>query len=62
MIHLIDPKHVGFLICGKQTTDTNKDNDLVHLGSPFTCEDCKKTLQSHINKFTPAEIKTLSQA
>lgn len=62
MIHLIDPKHVGFLICGKQTTDINKGDDLVHLGSPFTCEDCKKTLQSHLNKFTPAEWDMIASA
>lgn len=55
LIHLDNPNHPGFPLCGEKATRLDESDSIVYFGYSFTCENCRKALQSCLDKFMPVE-------
>lgn len=53
--HLVHPDRPDLTLCGEKATRLGESDSMACFGHLFTCEDCKKVLQSCLDRFAPAE-------
>lgn len=58
--HLVHPDRPGLPLCGEKATRLGESDSMACFGYSFTCEDCKKVLQSCLDRFAPAEWGMIS--
>jgi hypothetical protein len=57
--HIEDPGRPGSTLCEKEFTRLDEDDHLVVLGVHFSCDACKKAVQSYLDKFMTPEWATI---